>query len=121
MATKSPEIELIDTLKLLLKRLKRNVGKPLTINTLGKKSKVSFIVKSVPHVFCRNSFGNECDITAMYKTILKKYIKLKKSSSNSAKAHLKPSNYNANKWPEAPDRNFAPYVAALIAFFYDDQ
>lgn len=112
-----------NTIKLLIKRFKKNGYKHLTINTLGKKSKISFILKSVPHLFCRNSLGNEFDITAMYETVFEKYLKLKKLRKTvkvGVKAHLMASNYNANKWPQAPDRNFAPYVAALVAFLNNE-
>ena len=86
----------------------------IKIKTLGGKSEIEIYEKRVPEVFCKNSRGNEYKISGSFNEVLKRYVQLKRLKN--LKKHLVTSNYNANKWPKAPDRNFSPYIAAIIAF-----
>ena len=101
------------------KYLSKRAGQKIVIRTLGRQKQILFYLEKRPRIICQNSKGNLCDITRLFKKVLDRYKQLKKKSQKNARGkplYLATGNYAPKRWAKAPDRNFAPYIAAAIAY-----
>jgi len=107
----------------LFRKLKSLPDNKIVVQTLGKKADVSFSIETGPRIICTNAEGTERNVSRIFEKVLERYMRireLEKGTKRKKPSYLKTTTYGTDKWKDSPDKIFAPYIAAIIAYINDE-
>ena len=107
----------------LFQKLKNLPDNKIVVQTLGKKADVSFSIETGPRIVCTNAEGSERNISRIFQRVLERYMRLRELERGTKRKkpfYLKTTTYGTDKWKDSPDKIFAPYIAAIIAYINNE-